>query len=151
MVLDFPAIHPEPAPLPEGLVEALGGAQPVAFARAKKNMAVLADEAAVRALAPDLRWVAAMEGDGLVVTAPGDEVDFVSRYFAPHVGIDEDPVTGSTHCMLTPYWAERLGKDRLRARQVSARGGELSCARVGDRVELSGQAVLYLEGTIELP
>jgi PhzF family phenazine biosynthesis protein len=151
LVLDFPAVPALPAAMPKGLVQALGGATPVAFLRATKNVAVLADEAAVRAVTPDLRYVAAMEGDGLVVTARGDTVDFVSRYFAPHAGIDEDPVTGSSHCTLTPYWAEQLGKDRLRAHQVSARGGVLGCALVGDRVHLSGRAVLYLEGTIELP
>lgn len=151
LVLDFPSRPPSPIETPAGLVAALGGVEPEALLRATKTMAVLRDESAVRALAPDLGYVEAMQGDGLIVTAPGDEVDFVSRYFAPHVGIDEDPVTGSAHCTLTPYWAERLGKVSLRARQVSARGGELGCTLRGDRVELSGRAVLYLEGTIEVP
>ncbi len=150
-VLDFPARPPRPISPPPGLTEALGGASPAAVLRATKTMAVFEDEAAVRGLSPDLGYVAAMEGDGLIVTAPGDEVDFVSRYFAPHVGIDEDPVTGSAHCTLTPYWAERLGKATLRARQVSRRGGSLRCTLAGDRVHLAGQAVLYLEGSIELP
>ncbi|MCA9648591.1 MAG: PhzF family phenazine biosynthesis protein [Myxococcales bacterium] len=151
LVMDLPARPTKPVPIPPGLVEALGGVEPVELRRAVKTMAVFEDEATVRALDPDLVYLVTMEGDGLIVTAPGDEVDFVSRYFAPHVGIDEDPVTGSAHCNLTPYWAERLGKASLRARQVSARGGELGCTLRGDRVELAGRAALYLEGTIELP
>jgi predicted PhzF superfamily epimerase YddE/YHI9 len=87
----------------------------------------------------------------VIATAPGlDGVDFVSRYFAPNHGIDEDHVTGSAHCVLTPYWAERLGKERLAARQISPRGGELICTLRGDRVTLAGRAVLYLEGAINL-
>lgn len=151
LVLDFPARPPSVVETPPGLVDALDGIEPLAVLRATKTMAVFADETTVRALAPDLAYVVTMEGDGLIVTAPGDEVDFVSRYFAPHVGIDEDPVTGSAHCTLTPYWAQRLGRDTLRARQVSARGGDLTCTLRGDRVELAGRAVRYLEGTIEIP
>jgi len=150
-VLDFPARPPARIDAPPGLTEALGGVAPREMLRATKTLAVFDDEATVRALAPDLRYVAAMEGDGLIVSAPGDTVDFVSRYFAPHVGIDEDPVTGSAHCTLTPYWADRTGKSRLVAQQVSARGGRLECALSGDRVEIAGRAVLYLEGTIEVP
>ncbi len=151
LVLDFPARPPSPIEIPEGLAEALGGTAPEALLRARKNVAVFADEATVRALAPDLGYIAKMEGDGLIVTAPGDEVDFVSRYFAPHAGIDEDPVTGSAHCTLTPYWAERRSKTTLEARQVSARGGMLRCTLAGDRVQIGGTGVLYLEGTIEVP
>ena len=86
----------------------------------------------------------------MIATAPGDEVDFVSRYFAPAVGVGEDPVTGSTHCTLTPYWAGQLGKTRLEARQISARGGALSCVLQGDRVHIGGQAVLVIEGELVL-
>jgi predicted PhzF superfamily epimerase YddE/YHI9 len=115
--------------------------------------AELADAAAVRAAAPDFAAVAAL-GTGLCVTAPGaDEprpVDFVSRYFAPSHGIDEDPVTGSAHATLAPLWAERLGKTRLRARQVSQRGGELSCALDGDRVQIGGQCRLTIVGTFRV-
>jgi predicted PhzF superfamily epimerase YddE/YHI9 len=82
------------------------------------------------------------------VTAPGETVDFVSRFFAPNYGIDEDPVTGSAHCVLAPYWGARLGKNRLVARQLSRRGGTLGCRLAGDRVFISGKAILYLEGTI---
>src|SRR6185436_5536389 len=84
----------------------------------------------------------------VIVTAPGDDADFVSRFFAPTVGVDEDPVTGSAHCTLIPYWAERLGKNELFARQVSRRGGELYCSLHGDRVKIGGEAVLYLKGEI---
>jgi len=86
----------------------------------------------------------------VIATAPGEQVDFVSRFFAPRVGVPEDPVTGSSHCTLIPYWAGRLGKNRLEARQISPRGGELSCALVGERVKIGGQAVLYLQGLIEI-
>jgi predicted PhzF superfamily epimerase YddE/YHI9 len=84
------------------------------------------------------------------MTARGDESDFVSRFFAPRLGVAEDPVTGSSHCVLTPYWGRVLGKKDLRALQVSARGGELLCTHAGDRVRISGQAVLYLEGTVAI-
>lgn len=151
LVLDFPSRPAKPVTIPDGLTEALGGVAPQQLRRASKNLAVFEDEATVRSLRPDFRYIAEMDGDGLIVTAPGDEVDFVSRYFAPHVGIDEDPVTGSAHCTLTPYWAERLDERRLSARQVSTRGGTLHCTLVGDRVEIGGQAVLYLEGTITIP
>jgi predicted PhzF superfamily epimerase YddE/YHI9 len=98
-----------------------------------------------------MRKVAAFDATGVIATAPGNECDFVSRFFAPAVGIPEDPVTGSAHCTLVPYWARRLGKTTLRARQISPRGGELFCELRGDRVEISGRAVKYLEGTIEVP
>jgi predicted PhzF superfamily epimerase YddE/YHI9 len=114
-------------------------------------MAVYEREEDVRGLVPDMRKVAAFDVTGVIATAPGSECDFVSRFFAPAVGIPEDPVTGSAHCTLVPYWARRLGKTTLRARQISPRGGELFCELRGDRVEISGRAVKYLEGTIEVP
>ncbi len=150
LALDFPSRPPFPIEMPPGLVDALGGIEPLELLRATKTMAVFDSEATVRSLVPYLGYVANMDGDGLIVTAPGDSVDFVSRYFAPHAGIDEDPVTGSAHCTLAPYWAARLDKRSMHARQVSARGGQLQCTVDGDRVELVGRAVLYLEGTIEL-
>ena len=88
---------------------------------------------------------------GVIVTAPGSDVDFVSRFFAPQAGINEDPVTGSAHCTLTPYWSDRLGKDRLDARQISARGGSLRCTMRGDRVGIAGQAAVYMQGEIRVP
>jgi predicted PhzF superfamily epimerase YddE/YHI9 len=105
----------------------------------------------LRAIAPDFAAIAGMDRDGLIVTAAGDDgYDFVSRYFAPAKGIAEDPVTGSAHCTLAPYWADRLGKREFRAYQASRRGGEVICRLAGDRVELEGACVFYLEGEVEL-
>jgi predicted PhzF superfamily epimerase YddE/YHI9 len=131
----------------KGAREALG-LRPESFWLATKAMAVLEDPAVLRALKPDLGWVKTLPSDGLIVTAPGDMdgVDFVSRYFAPHAGIDEDPVTGSAHCTLVPYWAERLQRSTLQAYQASSRGGHMSCRLEGERVFMAGQARLYLEG-----
>jgi PhzF family phenazine biosynthesis protein len=150
LVLDFPAHPPGPATDPAAVARALGTA-PVECLRTDANhLAVLESEAAVRAVAPDPGRVAALGGTGLIVTAPGVEADFVSRYFAPAVGVPEDPATGSAHCTLVPYWARRLGKAGLEARQLSARGGLLRCRdRVG-RVDIGGRARLYLEGRITL-
>lgn len=154
--LDFPAKPPLPVDqgLREMVAEALGQT-PLEVLKADKLMAVLPSSAAVRAARPDLEKVAALEGHGLIVTAPAGAgerpADFVSRYFAPHVGVPEDPVTGSAHCLLTPYWAKRLKKSALHALQVSQRGGELFVTLKGSRVIISGQAVPYLEGQIHVP
>jgi predicted PhzF superfamily epimerase YddE/YHI9 len=113
-------------------------------------MAVYETEGEVRGLKPDLPLLSAYDTFAVLVTAPGKEADFVSRFFAPRQGIPEDPVTGSAHCTLVPYWARRLGKKKLHALQVSARGGELFCEDRGERVSIAGRAVLYLEGTIEV-
>ena len=145
--MDFPARPPQRLDDGATFDAALGRPAQEAW-RADKNMAVLASEAEVLATQPDLGKVAALEGDGLIVTAPGETCDFVSRYFAPHAGIPEDPVTGSAHCVLAPYWAERLGKTRLSARQISQRGGELTVETRGARVLISGQVAPYLEGRI---
>ncbi len=150
LVLDFPARVPAPVSVPDGFADAIG-AEPEAFLKSAKNMAVYEDAATVLNIDPDFTYIAGLDGDGLVITAPGDDCDFVSRYFAPHVGINEDPVTGSAHCTSVPYWADRLGKNRLHARQVSERGGELFCELDGDRVRMAGRAVLYMEGVIRLP
>lgn len=150
--LDFPSRPPSPLAVPPvGLIEALGGPAPVELLSSRDTLVVYEDEAAVRALAPNMNLLAGVDSFAVCVTAPGrDGVDFVSRFFAPANGISEDPVTGSAHCTLIPYWAARLGKDRLRARQVSARGGSLACELVGDRVKIGGKAVLYLEGAIHV-
>ena len=154
--LDFPVRPPMASPPRADFAAALG-AVPLAQFTGTFEMAVFSTEAEVRALRPDMRALAAIDHFGLIVTAPGDKgdkgdkVDFVSRFFAPRAGIDEDPVTGSAHCMLTPYWAERLGKSRLHAQQVSQRGGELWCEAKGDRVLIAGHGAFYLEGTIEVP
>jgi PhzF family phenazine biosynthesis protein len=149
LVLDFPARPAAPCAPPPGLVAALG-ITPREVLRANDLLCVLESEAAVRAVSPDIRALARLDTRGIIVTAPGTDADFVSRFFAPAVGVDEDPVTGSAHCTLVPYWAARLGKTQLFARQVSQRGGELWCEARGARVALAGHAVLYLEGRIEI-
>jgi PhzF family phenazine biosynthesis protein len=146
-VLDFPAWPAGPAAVPDGLERALGARPAQVLAGRRDYLCVLADAAAVRALAPDMAMLKRLEKP-VIATAPGEDCDFVSRFFAPGHGIDEDPVTGSAHCTLTPYWAERLGRTRMVARQLSARGGELSVELRGDRVAIGGRVVPYLEGTI---
>jgi len=149
LILDFPAWPPAPhAPLP-ALTEGLGRA-PVELLKARDYLAVFASEDDVRALQPDMETLKRLVIRGVIATAPGRNCDFVSRFFAPTVGIPEDPVTGSAHCTLAPYWAERLGKRQLHARQISARGGELFCETHGERVSIAGRAVLYLEGSIRV-
>ena len=149
IALDFPANPPRPCAPPPGLVESLGKA-PTEVRRADVYFAVYGTEAEVRSLSPDMAGIEKLDEHAVIATAPGTDVDFVSRFFAPQVGIPEDPATGSAHCKLVPYWAERLGKTVLRARQVSARVGELWCELRGDRVIMSGHAAPYLEGTIDV-
>ena len=151
--LDIPALPPRPvAALPDGLA-GLFAAPPGMIFRNFENLFCLLDDAwAVRRFVPDPGRLAALGATGLCITAPGaDEVDFVSRYFAPGGGIPEDPVTGSTHATLVPFWAARLGRSTLRARQLSARGGALDCQILGDRVLLTGRAVTVLRGHLILP
>ena len=113
-------------------------------------MLVLADEASVAELKPDFGVLATATSHAVIATAPGDHVDFVSRFFAPAIGIDEDPVTGAAHCILTPYWSNKLNKDKLDARQISSRIGVLKCEDHGDRVKLRGSAVFFLSGMISI-
>jgi PhzF family phenazine biosynthesis protein len=149
LVLDFPALVPGPrAPMPE-LAAALG-VTPVETLEAKSLLAVFATEHDVLALKPDFEAMRRLDTFGVIVTAPGEKVDFVSRFFAPRVGVPEDPATGSAHCTLTPYWAARLGKTALHARQVSARGGELWCELDGDRVKIGGHVAPYFAGSIDV-
>ncbi len=147
--LDFPSRPPQPCAVPEALVRGLGKT-PVRVLKSRDYFAVFASEDDVRALKPDFTALATLDTLGIIVTAPGSDCDFVSRFFAPGAGIAEDPVTGSAHCTLIPYWAERLGKAQLFARQLSKRGGELFCSLAGERVRIGGKAVLYLRGQIEL-
>ncbi len=150
LAMDFPARPPRPCAAPEGLAEALGKA-PEAVLAARDTLAVYARQEDVAALEPDIAALGRLACEAVLVSAPGEGgVDFVSRYFAPRYGIPEDPVTGSAHCTLVPYWAERLGKRTLAARQLSRRGGELLCELMGDRVGIGGHCALYLEGTITL-
>ena len=150
LVMDFPARPPRPIDAPPALEAALGK-RPVAVLAARDLLAVYETERDVAALRPDFEAIRRLDAFAVIVTAPGErEIDFVSRFFAPSQGVPEDPVTGSAHCTLIPYWAERLGKMRLRARQVSARVGDLTCEMKGDRVAIAGKCVLYLEGTIRV-
>jgi len=149
LALNFPARPSAPVNLNERVAEALG-LRPVAVHEAQATMAIVESEAQLRALTPRFDLVAKLPGYGLIVTAPGDECDFVSRFFAPQVGVAEDPVTGSAHCILVPYWSRRLHKNELHARQLSARGGELWCEDRGDRVIIAGYCTLYLKGEIEV-
>ena len=146
--LDFPSRVPEQAELPAGLLEALGGPQPQAILKSRDYFLVYETEADVAALQPDFSALNKIDAIGFIVTAPGDHSDFVSRFFAPQVGINEDPVTGSAHCNLIPYWAEKLNKTRLHAFQISERRGELRCELKGERVLMAGKAVTYLKGEI---
>ncbi len=152
--LDFPAFPPTRVTDRSRVaaVAAALGQAPLEVWESDMVLALLSDAAAVIQAKPDLRALATLPGDGLIVTAAGGAAaqgaDFVSRYFAPHVGIDEDPVTGSAHCRLAPFWAARLGKNEFFARQVSARGGELWLTLAGDRVKIVGQVQPYLEGRI---
>ncbi len=149
LALDFPARPPEPTPPCVGLIEAFG-VKPQAVLSARDYLLVFDNEDEVRKLEPNMELLKGIDRFAVIVTAPGDECDFVSRFFAPAKGVPEDPVTGSAHCTLIPYWAQRLSKDKLLARQISKRGGELHCELRGDRVEMAGQAALFLRGEIVL-
>ncbi|MDO8722799.1 MAG: PhzF family phenazine biosynthesis protein [Syntrophales bacterium] len=149
LVMDFPSRPPEPCGPPEGLAVILG--EPFLETLSARELLVVYDnEDQVRNLTPDLAGIAALDTFAVCVTAPGSDCDFVSRFFAPGAGIDEDPVTGSAHCTLIPYWSKRLGKKALHAKQVSSRGGELLCVDKGERVSIGGLAVTYLTGTISI-
>ena len=147
LAMDFPALAANPV-TPTGDLAAGLGAAPTAVFADMDYLALFEHEAEVRAIAPDFAALARLDRRGVIVTAPGENEDFVSRFFCPRLGVPEDPVTGSAHCMLAPFWAARLGKATLRARQVSARGGVLQCGTGGGRVRLTGHAVQYLEGVI---
>ena len=149
LCLDFPT-QPQEAMADVGAVAAAIGVTPQEVWNGMDLMAVLASQAEVAALAPDLPKVAALPKRGLIVTAPGEDCDFVSRFFGPAAGIPEDPVTGSAHCALTPYWAKRLGKSKMTAKQISARGGVLQVEERGERILIAGQVAPYLEGRIAL-
>ena len=149
MVLDFPARPPQRCEAPEG-VEFAMGTMPQEIWRARDYMVVFETEADVKALQPDFEKLRDWDCLGVIATAPGDSVDFVSRFFAPRAGINEDPVTGSAHSTLIPYWSRRLKKKELHALQISARGGELFCYDHGDRVKIGGYAVTYLRGELDI-
>ena len=146
-VLDFPSRPGVVTEAPAGLVEAIGS-EPKEIQKSRDYLFVYDSESDVKAIKPDLNALKNIDAHAVIVTAKGDSSDFVSRFFAPSAGVDEDPVTGSAHCTLIPYWAEKLGKNELFARQVSSRGGELFCELRGDRVRIGGHAALYLKGEI---
>jgi predicted PhzF superfamily epimerase YddE/YHI9 len=147
LCMDFPARAPVVCPGPGTLSGALGKA-PREILCSRDYLAVYDSEDEVRTLRPNFEALKTLDRLGVIVTAPGSTADFVSRFFAPGAGIPEDPVTGSAHCTLTPYWSKRLGKTKLRALQVSKRGGELSCELKENRVLIAGRCVRYMEGTI---
>ncbi len=149
LALDFPSRPPGEASIDPGLVNALG-AQPKEILAARDYLCIFETEDEVRALKPNMERLAATDRFAVIVTAPGKNCDFVSRFFAPAKGVPEDPVTGSAHCTLIPYWSKRLGKTKLHARQVSHRGGELFCEDRGERVKIAGKAVKFFEGFIEV-
>ena len=149
-LMDFPARPSQLFTTPRALAEAMGADSIEVFSNEFNYLAVFGSEREVRELRPDMEALAGIGRPGVIVTAPAKEhYDFISRYFAPAKGIPEDPVTGAAHCMLAPYWASRLGKTEFRGFQASRRGGEVTCRLVGDRVELEGACVFYLEGEAE--
>jgi len=148
--MDFPSRPVHSIIPPSGLKEALG-ATPIAILSSVEDLlVVLESERAVWELQPDFSALERFEYRGIIVTSKGSRSDFVSRFFAPRVGVPEDPVTGSAHCVLVPYWSRELHKKNLHAFQISKRGGELFCVHAGDRVKISGKAALYLEGVITI-
>jgi predicted PhzF superfamily epimerase YddE/YHI9 len=147
--LDFPASDIKKVSPPDVLIRGLG-ATPMGVFKERDYLAVFDKEKEIRSLKPDFPVLTELDILGIMVTAEGDHSDFVSRFFAPRAGINEDPVTGSAHTMLIPFWAKRLNKKTLYARQVSERGGELFCEYHGDRVFIGGRAITYLIGEIEV-
>ena len=148
--LDFPMDKLSPSETPQALVEALGATPKETIKGLTDYMLVFDNEAQIKAFEPDFKKIASVKCRGIMVTAQGDEVDFVSRFFGPASGIDEDPVTGSAHTTLTPYWAKILNKTTLSAKQISSRGGDLMCTLVGDRVKIAGKVAPYLVGEINV-
>lgn len=148
--LDFPARPPEPCQAPENLLQGLGQ-KPRQVLKSRDYVAVYDSQAEVAALKPDFDLLSKLDCLGIIATAPGDDSDFVSRFFAPAAGVPEDPVTGSSHCSLIPLWAEKLRKKELYARQISRRGGELFCADRGERVGIAGGAVIYSQAELRIP
>jgi predicted PhzF superfamily epimerase YddE/YHI9 len=149
--LDFPARMPQTCETPKEIFASLCISAAVEVLKSRDYFVVLPDEDAVRHVEPDFTIMKELDAVGVIVTAKGKEADAVSRCFYPGAGIPEDPVTGSAHCNVVPYWSEKLGKTKLECHQLSTRGGKLHCELKGDRVLMSGRCVLFLEGTIHLP
>jgi len=149
LVLDFPSRPATACEAPRQLVEGLG-AIPMTVAKARDYLAVFEREQQVRDLRPDMATLSRLDCLGIIAAAPGADCDFVSRFFAPRADAPEDPVTGSAHCTLIPYWADRLGRRKLHARQLSSRGGELYCEDKGERVAIGGRAITYSSGALHI-
>lgn len=149
LAMSFPSRAPGPCKTPPALIKALGK-EPLKVLASEDYFVVFSKEREILDLEPDMSGLKKVDLRGVVVTAPGHDVDFVSRFFAPKLGVDEDPVTGSAHCALTPYWSHRLKKKDLHARQISRRGGEIFCRDLGNRVVIAGRAVRYMKGVITL-
>jgi len=149
--LDFPADQTKPVSLPDIIAAGLNSTPVEVYKGRTDYLLVYNQQEEIEALQPDFYKLGQSGARGIIVTAPGRDVDFVSRFFAPDVGVNEDPVTGSAHTTLTPYWSARLGKKSLTARQLSRRSGSLFCTHKGNRVSIAGEAVLYLTGEIYLP
>ena len=146
--LDFPADQPEEVEQNNFIIEGLGE-KPVKTYRGKDDyLAVFGDEDIIQTMAPDFKMLSQLDSRGLIITAPGKEVDFVSRFFSPQSGVDEDPVTGSAYTLMIPYWQGILGKKKFSAKQLSFRPGDLECELLGERVMIGGKTVRYLEGEI---
>ena len=150
LLLEMPALRPQPIKAPPGLIQGLGR-RPAAVLAAKHYLCVFEHAGEVATLAPDMAVIAALDLPAVIVTAPGSgDADFVSRFFAPANGVPEDPVSGVAHLCLAPYWAQRLGKQRLVGRQLSPRGGTVRCEDRGSRIQLGGSAVIFLRGRITI-
>jgi PhzF family phenazine biosynthesis protein len=150
LTLDFPADTIEKVDAPRELVKAIGKEPSEAYRGRSDYLLIYGAQHDIEEISPDSMALAGLDLRGIIVSAPGTEMDFVSRFFAPGLGINEDPVTGSAHTTLTPYWTEKLGKNLLNARQLSSRKGDLMCRLLGNRVHISGKAVTYLTGEIEI-
>ena len=150
LVMDFPSQPPSTCKIPQTLKNSLGN-EPIEVLSAEDYMVVYETQDDILTINPNFEKLKSLNLRGVIITAKGENVDFVSRFFAPKLGINEDPVTGSAHCELTPYWAKKLGKNQLISKQLSPRGGVIQCELKGDRVLLSGKAVKYMEGKIILP
>jgi len=148
LILDFPADRLEKAEIPQGIKSALGKTPIEAYKGKSDYLFIFLSQKEIEEAVPDFLEISKLDCRGLIISAPGDKVDFVSRFFGPKVGVNEDPVTGSAHTTLTPYWSEKLGKKILSARQLSERKGDLTCEFLGERIKITGQAVTYLQGEI---
>ncbi len=149
--MDFPTDQISKQDPPDEIISNIGIGPDSSWKGREDFMLVYGEQAIIERIKPDFKALAGSTGRGIIVTAPGKDVDFVSRFFAPQAGIDEDPVTGSAHTTLTPYWSERLNKKELKARQISKRGGTLFCKYLNQRVEISGNAQTYMKGEIKMP